>query len=154
MFQMADEGDYDDDGGLDMPIDDEIDDDELNEDDQDLDGDQNTQTDKQQQFQSDDRIDLLNEDDISGIQTSMRTDPSKRITTPYMTKYERARVLGTRALQIAMCAPLMVEPDGETDPLQIAIRELKEKKIPMIIRRYLPDGSYEDWTIDELILND
>jgi DNA-directed RNA polymerase I, II, and III subunit RPABC2 len=48
----------------------------------------------------------------------------------------------------------MVEPDGETDPLQIAMRELKEKKIPMIIRRYLPDGSYEDWSIDELILTD
>ncbi|CAF3520485.1 unnamed protein product [Rotaria sp. Silwood1] len=79
---------------------------------------------------------------------------SKSITTPYMTKYERARVLGTRALQIAMCAPLMVEPDGETDPLQIAMRELKEKKIPMIIRRYLPDGSYEDWSIDELTITD
>ncbi|KAF0032413.1 hypothetical protein F2P81_014703 [Scophthalmus maximus] len=49
----------------------------------------------------------------------------KRITTPYMTKYERARVLGTRALQIAMCAPVMVELEGETDPLQIAMKELK-----------------------------
>lgn len=48
-----------------------------------------------------------------------------RITTPYMTKYERARVLGTRALQIAMCAPIMVELEGETDPLQIALKELK-----------------------------
>ncbi|CAF4021382.1 unnamed protein product, partial [Adineta steineri] len=47
-----------------------------------------------------------------------------------------------------------VEPDGETDPLQIAMRELKEKKIPMIIRRYLPDGSYEDWSIDELVITD
>ena len=37
-----------------------------------------------------------------------------KITTPYMTKYERARVLGTRALQIAMCAPVMVELEGET----------------------------------------
>lgn len=46
---------------------------------------------------------------------------SKKITTPYMTKYERARVLGTRALQIAMCAPVMVELEGETDPLQIAM---------------------------------
>ncbi|CAF4804766.1 unnamed protein product, partial [Rotaria sp. Silwood1] len=55
---------------------------------------------------------------------------------------------------IAMCAPLMVEADGETDPLQIAMRELKEKKIPMIIRRYLPDGSYEDWSIDELTITD
>jgi len=79
---------------------------------------------------------------------------TKRITTPYMTKYERARVLGTRALQIAMCAPVMVELEGETDPLQIAMKELKARKIPIIIRRYLPDGSYEDWGIDELIITD
>lgn len=69
-------------------------------------------------------------------------------------RYERARVLGTRALQIAMCAPVMVELEGETDPLQIAMKELKQKKIPIIIRRYLPDGSYEDWGIDELVIND
>ncbi|KAF7482011.1 Hypothetical predicted protein [Marmota monax] len=69
----------------------------------------------------------------------------KRITTPYMTKYERARVLGTRrALQIAMCAPVMVELEGETDPLLIAMKELKARKIPIIIRGYLPNGSYED----------
>lgn len=79
---------------------------------------------------------------------------NKRITTKYMTKYERARVLGTRALQIAMCAPVMVELDGETDPLQIAMKELKQRKIPIIIRRYLPDHSYEDWGIDELIIID
>lgn len=79
---------------------------------------------------------------------------NKRITTKYMTKYERARVLGTRALQIAMCAPVMVELDGETDPLQIAMKELKQRKIPIIIRRYLPDNSYEDWGIDELVIID
>ena len=78
----------------------------------------------------------------------------KRITTPYLTKYERARVLGTRALQIAMCAPVMVELEGETDPLQIAMKELKQRKIPIIIRRYMPDGSHEDWGIDELIYVD
>ena len=97
------------------------------------------------------------------------------MTTPYMTKvrfhpvrfkvdetqvcfsheqYERARVLGTRALQIAMCAPVMVKLEGETDPLQIAMKELKQRKIPIIVRRYLPDGSFEDWGIDELIIHD
>ncbi|XP_037088237.1 DNA-directed RNA polymerases I, II, and III subunit RPABC2-like [Pollicipes pollicipes] len=79
---------------------------------------------------------------------------AERQTTPFMTKYERARVLGTRALQIAMCAPVMVELEGETDPLQIAMKELKQRKIPIIIRRYLPDGSYEDWGIDELMIVD
>jgi DNA-directed RNA polymerase I, II, and III subunit RPABC2 len=78
---------------------------------------------------------------------------SERITTRYLTKYERARVLGTRALQISMNAPVMVDLEGETDPLKIAMKELREKKIPIIIRRYLPDGSYEDWGIDELIID-
>ncbi|KAL8721083.1 MAG: hypothetical protein Q9225_002155 [Loekoesia sp. 1 TL-2023] len=75
----------------------------------------------------------------------------ERSTTPYMTKYERARVLGTRALQISMNAPVLVDLEGETDPLQIAIKELKEKKIPLVVRRYMPDGWYEDWTVEELL---
>ena len=74
-----------------------------------------------------------------------------RITTPYITKFERARVLGTRALQISMSAPVMVELEGETDPLQIALKELRSKKIPITIRRFLPDGSYEDWDVHEPI---
>lgn len=77
----------------------------------------------------------------------------KRCTTPYMTKYERARVLGTRALQISLNAPVLVDIEGETDPLQIAMKELAQRKIPLVIRRYLPDGSYEDWGCDELIID-
>lgn len=69
-----------------------------------------------------------------------RIPDDKRTTTPYMTKYERARLLGTRALQISMNAPVLVDTGGETDPLQIAIKELQEKKIPLVVRRYLPDG--------------
>lgn len=44
----------------------------------------------------------------------------------------------------------MVEIQGEIDPLVIAKKELQEKKIPITIRRFLPDGSYEDWTLEEL----
>ena len=94
-----------------------------------------------------DRMDVIDNNAVSHA-----IDKSKRITTRYMTKYERARVLGTRALQISMNAPVMVDIAGETDPLKIAMKELRERKIPMIIRRYLPDNSYEDWNIDELII--
>ncbi|KAI0034168.1 RNA polymerase, subunit omega/K/RPB6 [Vararia minispora EC-137] len=80
-----------------------------------------------------------------------RLPNKERITTPYLTKYERARILGTRALQISMNAPILVPLDGETDALQIAIKELSQRKIPLIIRRYLPDGSFEDWSVSELI---
>jgi DNA-directed RNA polymerase I, II, and III subunit RPABC2 len=72
-------------------------------------------------------------------------------TTPFLTKFERARILGTRALQISKNAPLLVNPEGETDPDLIAEKELRERKIPYVIRRYLPDGSYEDWKVDKLI---
>jgi DNA-directed RNA polymerase subunit K/omega len=68
-------------------------------------------------------------------------------------RYERARILGTRALQISMNAPVMVDLEGETDPLKIAIKELKEKKIPINVRRYLPDNSYEDWSVEELTID-
>ncbi|KAI8791818.1 DNA-directed RNA polymerases I II and III subunit RPABC2-like isoform X2 [Biomphalaria glabrata] len=94
-----------------------------------------------------DRIEIITDGAVGQV------EPQKRITTKYMTKYERARVLGTRALQIAMCAPVMVELEGETDPLVIAMKELKARKVPFIIRRYLPDGSFEDWALDELIID-
>lgn len=50
-----------------------------------------------------------------------------------------------------MNAPPMVDAKDETDPLKIAMMELKAQKIPIIVRRYLPDGSYEDWAAAELI---
>ena len=50
-----------------------------------------------------------------------------------------------------MGAPVMVEMTaGITDPLDIARMELIAEKIPIIIRRYLPNGSYEDWPASSL----
>lgn len=98
------------------------------------------------------------EADSGLLQIGKRAKPraipkEERITTPFMTKYERARILGTRALQISMNAPVLVDIEGETDPLQIAMKELSAKKIPLVVRRYLPDGSYEDWSVEELIID-
>ena len=42
----------------------------------------------------------------------------------------------------SMNAPVLVDLEGESDPLLIAIKELQEKKIPLVVRRYLPDGWY------------
>ncbi|CAL7945553.1 RNA polymerase II subunit RpII18 [Xylocopa sonorina] len=127
--------------------DDDFDGDEVADDFDDVDDDDNIELEPQEE--DGENIELLAPGEATG-----GVQRSKRITTRYMTKYERARVLGTRALQIAMCAPVMVELEGETDPLQIAMKELKQRKIPIIIRRYLPDNSYEDWGIDELIIID
>ena len=50
----------------------------------------------------------------------------------------------------SMNAPLMVDPEDLTDPLDIARKELKCGKIPFIIRRKLPDSTFDDWKVDEL----
>ena len=90
----------------------------------------------------------------SGAASDSKAIPeSDHQTTPYMTKYEKARILGTRALQISLNAPPMVDIEGEIDPLKIAEKELRQKKIPMIVRRYLPNGRYEDWTLDRLTID-
>ena len=79
-------------------------------------------------------------------------EKKEKITTRYLTKYEKARIIGTRALQISKNAPVMVNVrNDEYDPIAIAEKELIEGKLPFIIRRYLPDGSYEDWNVNNLI---
>ena len=49
------------------------------------------------------------------------------------TKYEEARIIGARALQIAMGAPVLVKVEGITDPIEIAQLELKEEVIPITV---------------------
>lgn len=79
---------------------------------------------------------------------------SKRITLPILSKYEKARVIGERAEQIARGFPPMVDVGDLTSPLEIALKELNEKKIPIMIRRPLPNGTVEVWKIEDLIIPD
>lgn len=51
----------------------------------------------------------------------MGSEIKERVTSRFMTKYERARVLGTRALQISMNAPVLVDTEKMTDPLQVGL---------------------------------
>tara|TARA_B100001287_G_scaffold124443_1_gene104899 strand:+ start:9 stop:863 length:855 start_codon:yes stop_codon:yes gene_type:complete len=72
-------------------------------------------------------------------------------TFPYLTKFERAKILGQRAKQINNGSPIFVKVtpniiDGHT----IALMELQQKKIPFIIKRPLPNGSNEYWKVSDL----
>ena len=79
-----------------------------------------------------------------------------QIGPPILTRFERARILGTRALQISMGAPVLIEFEEEhdiSDPLEIAERELKERVLPISVRRFLPDGRFQDIPIQFLKLS-
>jgi DNA-directed RNA polymerase I, II, and III subunit RPABC2 len=76
-------------------------------------------------------------------------------TLPFLTKYEKARILGLRAKQINQGAHPFVEvPDNVIDGYTIAIMELQQKKIPFIIRRPIPNGGSEYWKVSDLELLD
>jgi len=59
-----------------------------------------------------------------------------------LTRFERARIVGARALQISMGAPVLLDLSESTmSPIQIGELELQEGVLPISIRRSLPDGT-------------
>lgn len=79
--------------------------------------------------------------------TVVDEDPYRRP----LTRYERARIIGGRALQLSLGAfPLVEVKPGDT-PIDIAQRELEAGVLPIIIRRKKPDGSYVDVPLRELL---
>ena len=72
-------------------------------------------------------------------------------TIPYLTKYEKARVIGVRAKQINMGAQIFIDVDSSIiDGVIIAEKELLARKMPFIIRRPLPGGGSEYWNLTDL----
>lgn len=94
-----------------------------------------------------DSTECVQTEEVVNIQ---RRDNQSRVTCNRMTKYEKAYILGVRANQLSMNAQPLVEFGNETDAYEIAVLELKEKKIPFIIRRRLPDNTFEDWRVSEM----
>jgi DNA-directed RNA polymerase I, II, and III subunit RPABC2 len=73
------------------------------------------------------------------------------IGPPHLTRFERARIVGARALQLSMGAPLLIEvAEGVGDPVDLALKELEVGVLPITIRRRLPDGTYQDIPIQWL----
>lgn len=74
------------------------------------------------------------------------------IGPPKITRFEKARIVGARALQISMGAPILIEVEGSfTSPIDIALRELESGILPITIRRTLPDGTFQDIPLKWLI---
>ena len=76
-------------------------------------------------------------------------------TVPFITKYEKARILGERAKQINAGAKIFIKKEKTLiDGYLIALREYEEKMIPFIVRRPLPNGGSEYWKLQDLEMID
>jgi len=76
------------------------------------------------------------------------------IGPPKLTRFEKARIVGARSLQISMGAPILADvSEASSSPIDIALKELEAGILPITIRRTLPDGTYQDiplkWLLEE-----
>jgi len=72
------------------------------------------------------------------------------IGPPMLTRFEKARIMGARALQLSLGAPVFIEiPKNATTSLEIAMEELKQRIIPIVIKRTLPNGDYQNIPLDK-----
>ena len=79
-------------------------------------------------------------------------DPKHR-SPPFLTVYERTKILGARTNQLAEGAmPFVSVPEHITQPLEIAKLELEQRRLPYIIKRPMPDGTFEYWRLSDLML--
>ena len=82
--------------------------------------------------------------EITGKNVQIVTGP------PTLTRFERARIMGARALQLSLGAPVFIKiPKNATSSLEIAMEELKQRVIPIVIKRTLPNGDYQHLPIDQ-----
>jgi len=83
--------------------------------------------------------------------------PSKKDTRhqsqPFLSVYEKTKILGFRSNQLAQGAPpYIVRPEHVTSVFEIAKLELSQRRLPYIVKRPMPDGTFEYWRLSDLMI--
>ena len=105
---------------------------------------------------SDQLLDDENKDDekpsfkiisFDDIRENILKTPKK--TIPFLTRFEKARITGVRLQQLSYGAKPRIDTTNMKSMNEIVEQELIQRKIPFIIRRPLPNGTFEDWKMEE-----
>lgn len=153
-FQDDIDNDIDDDDE-DNDVDDDVDIDDVDIEDnlEDRSEDENTNclyefADKNSSSEEEENLDDIFDDDNDKQDLYVVDD--QRITKPFLTKYERVRLIGDRTKQLSGGAKPMIKNVEHLSPKEVAILELEHNVIPLIIERPLPNGTIERWKVVEL----
>lgn len=84
------------------------------------------------------------------LSLNKRIPDDERISLPYLTKYEKVNLIGTRAKQISDGSDIYVISKNVKTAVDISKLELEYKRQPFKIKRTMPDGRYEIWSLNEL----
>ena len=105
-------------------------------------------SDEEEEYKSDEII--FNVEDINIFNGSYEENKKSYTTSKFLNKYEKTKVLGERVQQLANNSkPLISNPENYNDIYAIALEELRQKKIPFIIRRPI-NNSFEYWKLEDL----
>jgi DNA-directed RNA polymerase subunit K/omega len=100
---------------------------------------------------------ITNKKNAPDFHEIMRTyDPEHNKSLPFLTIYEKTSIISLRMAQLANGAPTYLDTSmtnlDRTDLRKVAEHELKEKKLPFMVQRKMPNGKTEYWRLDDLII--
>ena len=83
--------------------------------------------------------------DMEHVAQELKADGKILMGPPILTRFEKARIVGARALQLSLGAPMFIStPKNTVTSLDIAMEELEQRVIPISIRRALPNDDYQN----------
>jgi len=86
------------------------------------------------------------------VSAAAASDPYHQ-SQPFLTQFEKTKILGFRTNQLAQGArPFVTVPEHVTSVLEIARLELEQRRLPFIVKRPMPDGSFEYWRLSDLAI--
>jgi DNA-directed RNA polymerase subunit K/omega len=78
---------------------------------------------------------------------------AKHRSVPFLTQYEKTKILGFRTNQLSQGARAYIAvPEHVTDLREIARLELEARRLPIILKRPMPDGTFEKWRLSDLLI--
>jgi DNA-directed RNA polymerase subunit K/omega len=95
---------------------------------------------------------ILSADMVTSLRDISLLD-ANHTTYPFLTNYEKTKCISFRASQINNGAkPYILVPTGVNDSYLIAKMELEARRLPIIVKRPMPDGTYEVWRLNDLLI--
>ena len=115
-------------------------------------GSNESESDDEEEISKDEELDVIESEENDDNEISEVVVPKdKRITRPFLTKYELVRIIGTRKKQLSLGAKPLIKVEGELSINEIVDKEIELKMVPFKIKRPLPDSNMvEIWDFDEL----
>jgi len=94
----------------------------------------------------------VDEGDIA-LKSAPPLNDVKHRSMPFLSIFEKTKILGMRTNQLAQGArPFITVPEYITDVKDIAILELEQRRLPIIIKRFMPDGTYEKFRLSDMMM--